>query len=62
VYQNSIADAGDRCIKFGLPLTLALNHQRHAEEASSAAAQAHLTHAKRGRKQKDTSGQATMDF
>lgn len=41
---------------------LALNHQRHAEEAAAAATQAAATPAKRGRKKKDTGGQAIMDF
>lgn len=41
---------------------LALNHQRHAEEVAAAANQATATPAKRGRKKKDSGGQATMDF
>ena len=41
---------------------LALNHQRHAEEVAAAATQASENPAKRGRKKKDTSGQAAMDF
>lgn len=41
---------------------LALNHQRHAEEVAATASQASATPAKRGRKKKDTGGQATMDF
>lgn len=41
---------------------LALNHERHAEEVAAAATQASTTPAKRGRKKKDTGGQATMDF
>lgn len=41
---------------------LALNHQRHAEEVTAAGTQTPATPAKRGRKKKDTGGQATMDF
>jgi len=41
---------------------LALNHQRHAKEVAAAATQASATPTKRGRKKKDTGGQATMDF
>lgn len=41
---------------------LALNHQRHAEEAAAAGTKASATPAKPGRKKKDTGGQATMDF
>ena len=55
----TISEAARREI---LDRLLALNHQRYAEEIAAAAAQSTATPAKRGRKKKDTSGQAAMDF
>ncbi len=57
--RYTISEAARREV---LDRLLALNHQRRAKEAAAAAIQSSATPAKRGRKNKDTSGQSAMDF
>ena len=57
--RYTISEAARREV---LDRLLALNHQRHAEEEAEKAALPVSASTKRGRKQKDTGGQITMDL